>query len=163
MADKASAGKASADRASAGKAPFLPTLLLPTLFLPTLCPPTAAAEPPPAPREISVDRNKDGQPDYWRREVGGVPQQEWGDNNYDGRPDTWVFLAPNGRRQWAVLDKNADGRPDYWFYYGAGGEGRQPQTTPGIINPLAGEMDEDFDGKPEKVFGDFPKERPSLP
>lgn len=104
--------------------------------------------------EIVVDRNHDGKPDYWRLEQEGVPVREWGDLNLDGRVDNWVWYV-DGRKQWVVMDKNDDGLPDAWFYYGEHGEGA-PGGTPGMSRPVAGEIDENFDGKPDRSFGTLP-------
>ena len=113
--------------------------------------------------EVTVDRNHDGTPDYWRLELNHVPVREWGDLNTDGRVDLWTFSVSLAQKSWQVMDKNYDGTPDAWVYYGPTGQGAlRPGAVPGMPSPVAVEMDEDFDGRPEKSIGEFPKERPAL-
>jgi len=106
--------------------------------------------------ETTVDRDFNGTPDYWRTEQNGAPVREWGDLNGDGAVDHWTFYA-KGRKQWAVMDKNGDGRPDAWFFYGEPGI-----QVPGMARPIAGEIDDDYDGKPDKTFGTLPTDRPTV-
>ena len=114
----------------------------------------------PARAQIAVDRNGDGVKDYWRIAAGTRPVREWGDRNFDQQTDIWVFYADDGHKTWAVLDKNFDGRPDAWFFYGGSTPGAM--GLGGIERPSAGEMDQDFDGKPDKTVGTLPATRPSL-
>ena len=100
--------------------------------------------------EVGVDRNHDGKLDYWRLDLNGQPTREWGDLNFDGKVDTWVFYAA-GHKEWAVFDKNFDGKPDACFHYASDG-----------LKIDAGEIDERFEGKPSKTFGQLPKERPTV-
>lgn len=109
------------------------------------------------------DRDFNRQPDYWRLDLQNRPVREWGDQNGDGEPDLWSFYGAEGRKVWMVLDKNGDGRPDAWLYYGPSGQGAP--SAAGAAGPpraVAGEVDEDCDGTPEKSFGALPAERPAL-
>ncbi len=118
--------------------------------------PTTPGQPDEKRAALAVDRNHDGLPDFWREERKNRPVREWGDLNDDGRVDTWIFYDAEGHKIWTVMDKNFDGRPDAWFYYGPKG-----QAVPGLEKPVAGEIDEHFDGHP-KMFGELPKTRPTL-
>ena len=107
--------------------------------------------------ETTVDRNFDGTPDYWRTEQNGRPVREWGDLNGDGAADHWTFYDAKGRKQWVVMDKNGDRRPDAWFLYGEPGA-----QVPVMARPIAGEIDDDYDGKPDRTFGTLPTNRPTV-
>ncbi len=114
--------------------------------------------------EIAAARGHDGVVDYWRLVEHGHPRQEWVDRNHDGRVDAWGWFTDDGKKQWVALDKNFDGRPDAWFYYGAKGEGAPGapgSAISGIVRPVAGELDDDCDGKPDRTIGTMPKTRPT--
>ena len=103
------------------------------------------------PERSEVDRNGDGTPDLVRFQQAGKPVREQADLNYDGKPDAWSYYK-EGVKDFMIMDKNYDGRPDAWFYYGQGG-----------LKLIAGKVDEDFDGKPDRTFGSFPKEESRQP
>ena len=111
---------------------------------------------------VSADRNHDGKKDFWRLEYNHLIVREWGDLNFDGKTDMWIRYTGDGRKQWVVMDKNFDGKPDLWTYYGEKGEGRFDPNMPGMVQPLAVDVDENFDGKSDRVAGSMPKERPPL-
>ncbi|MBI4313406.1 MAG: hypothetical protein HY594_01175 [Candidatus Omnitrophica bacterium] len=111
---------------------------------------------------VSADRNHDGKKDFWRRERNHLILQEWGDLNFDEKTDLWILYTEDGRKKWAVMDKNFDGTPDLWSFYGEKGEGRTDPNMPGILQPIAIDVDEDFDGKSDRLAGPMPKERPPL-
>jgi len=104
------------------------------------------------PIRSEVDRNGDGRPDLTRYLAdGGLPQREEADLNFDGRLDAWSYYEVGSKRlMW--LDKNGDGEPDARFYYGPDG-----------IQLIGGEMDEDFDGVPDRSFGAVPPEESRRP
>lgn len=110
-------------------------------------PPRAATRP----LRSEVDRDGNGTVDLvrWMRE--GRPDRERADLNLDGKPDAWVYYK-EGIKDLMIMDKNHDGRPDAWFYYGEGG-----------TKLSAGKVDEDFDGKTERVFGQVPLDEARAP
>jgi len=98
------------------------------------------------PERSEVDRNGDGVPDLVRFLKEGKPAREQADLNFDGKLDAWSYYK-EGVKEFMIMDKNHDGQPDAWFYYGQGG-----------LKLIAGKVDEDFDGKPDRAFGALPKE-----
>ena len=104
------------------------------------------------PTYSEVDRNGDGRPDLVRFYEGGKPQREQADLDFDGKPDAWTYYNKDGFKDLLIMDKNHDGRPDAWFYYTQAG-----------LKLFGGRMDDDFDGKADRTFGQVPKEETRQP
>lgn len=104
------------------------------------------------PLRSEVDRDGNGTVDQVRWMKEGRPDRELADLNLDGKPDAWVYYNKQGVKELMIMDKNHDGRPDAWFYYGQGG-----------TKLVGGKVDEDFDGTPERMFGQVPPEETRQP
>ncbi len=103
------------------------------------------------PARSEVDRDGNGTVDLVRFMKAGRPDREQADLNLDGKPDAWAYYK-EGVKELMIMDKNRDGRPDAWFYYSQGGTKLD-----------GGRVDEDFDGVPERVFGQIPAEEARQP
>ncbi len=103
------------------------------------------------PEYSEVDRNGDGRPDLIRFYEGGKPQKEQADLNFDGKMDAWTYYK-EGFKDLLIMDKNFDGKPDAWFYYAQVG-----------LKLVGGRVDDNFDGKIDRSFGQVPKEETRQP
>jgi hypothetical protein len=104
-----------------------------------------------SPVRSEVDRNGDGKADLIRWISKGRPEREEADLNFDGRADAWVFYR-EGIKDLMIMDKNFDGQPDAWFYYDRTG-----------MKLIGGRVDEDFDGKVDRSFGEVPEKEERRP
>ena len=112
------------------------------------------AQPRPSSRPVrsEVDRDGNGTPDLVRFMKEGKPEREQADLNLDGKPDAWVYYTKEGAKDLMIMDKNHDGKPDAWFYYGQGG-----------MRLAGGRVDDDFDGKTDRAFGEMPEQEARQP
>lgn len=68
------------------------------------------------PKKITLDTNKDGQPDRWEHYADGKLAKIELDANHDGKVDETI-TAVDGKLSRSEKDTDYDGKPDQWVDY----------------------------------------------